>query len=817
MIIVQRLREIQNRFGYLPDREMEQLARLVGVPLYRVEEVASFFPAFRLERDKPAVLEVRVCRDMACHHRGADALMAAKGPLGQLTRDAQFQAQLAAAAPGWAAAAREEAQRKGQPIEFPDPEPAQCELHVEGVSCLGRCDRAPAVWVERHPMPHAEHAWTFAPKPGELTASFIARLVESLRAIAANKPVAADPDEGYEPFTNVGHSAPIVRKVSPEETIAAFLPHSRSAAWMMDLYLGRERTYDAVRRVATSLKEKRGLAPWASRDEIKQRYTSKLDDHREKIDKSVARSLVEALEKKPNMSPAERAAKEKEIRGREEDRLREELFIKDVNPHLWKMKDSGLQGMGGAGMPAYQKWLDVWRATPQDTAQAPAKYIVANGDESEPGTFKDRELLLRMSHLVIEGVILAGLMTGATAGYIFIRHEYHEQIEAVEREIARAERLGACGDDIFGSGVSFPVSVFESPGGYICGEQSALIEAMEDHRGQPRNRPPDLQSNGLWDMPTVVNNVETLSWAPFIVENGGAKYAGSGYKVPKTDLPAELAKTLKDRTVEFSGRRLFSISGDVNRPGVYDVPIGIPLRHLVMNMEYCGGVAEGKDLKAVATSGPSGGLLPAFIPMDVENLKATLPDILQAVRSRPGPDGDRFEWLVRQYVIPKGGLDLLDLPLDLNVFRNVNRLIPFKAGGDIAGEYPEIMLGAGIVVYAEGTDTFDAAVNFSTFFRNESCGKCVPCRIGSQKLVQIGTDLLARRDGQSQRPDPAFPAIVKEVMANVPQIARAMKMTSICALGAVAPSPIWSALEYFPDEVLKKPEGTLPVPQVKGK
>src|SRR5207237_9183700 len=173
-------------------------------------------------------------------------------------------------------------------------------------------------------------------------------------------------------------------------------------------------------------------------------------------------------------------------------------------------------------------------------------YIVVNGDESEPATFKDRELLLHMPHLVVEGVILAGLLTNATAGYIFIRHEYEEQIEAVRAAIFKAQSVGACGENICDSKKNFNVEVFVSPGGYICGEQSALIEAMEDRRAQPRNKPPELSTNGLRDRPTVVNNVETLAWAPYIVLRGGAEYAAGGWRTP-----------FRDKTAGVGGRRLF--------------------------------------------------------------------------------------------------------------------------------------------------------------------------------------------------------------------------------------------------------------------
>src|SRR5262245_56542955 len=245
--------------------------------------------------------------------------------------------------------------------------------------------------------------------------------------------------------------------------------------------------------------------------------------------------------------------------------------------------------------------------------------------------------MLRQPHLVIEGVILAALMTGATAGYIFVRHECHEQIESLRDEIARAESLGACGPDVFGSGRAFPVEVFESPGGYICGEQSALIEAMEDRRAQPRNRPPELTTNGLYDRPTVVNNVETLAWAPAVVLRGGKTYAASGSRLPG-----------EAKQLAFTGRRLFSVSGDVERPGVYEVPVGIQLRWLLEDPKYCGGV-RGK-LKAIATSGPSGGLLPARLPVDPKFDEKKRAEAVARIRERSQSDADMMEWFLATQV-----------------------------------------------------------------------------------------------------------------------------------------------------------------------
>jgi len=392
-----------------------------------------------------------------------------------------------------------------------------------------------------------------------------------------------------------------------------------------------------------------------------------------------------------------------------------------------ELKTADLRGMGGAGVPAHQKWHDVWKA------RGDAKYVVCNADESEPGTFKDRELLLRHPHLVLEGVILAGLLTGATRGWIYIRHEYAEPIAIMEREIARATALGACGSGIFGGGRDFPVAVFTSPGGYICGEQSALIEAMEDKRAQPRNKPPQLETNGLHDEPTLVSNVETFAWVPAIMLRGGRWYAETGINGCK-------------------GSRLFSVSGDVRRPGVYEVPGGTPIRTLVHDL--CGGTT--RPLKAFAPSGPSGGFLPARIPV------ASLPR----------------GWEQRAPAELVGGgdtIDLLDIQLDLQRFRDLG-----------------LALGAGIVVYDDSRDIAAAALNCSQFFRDESCGKCVPCRIGSEKITGIAARLVG---GTLSAAD----LVAERVL--VEELTRAMEMTSICGLGMVAAKPLQSALQFFPDDV----------------
>ena len=407
---------------------------------------------------------------------------------------------------------------------------------------------------------------------------------------------------------------------------------------------------------------------------------------------------------------------------------------------LPKLKLSNLRGMGGAGAPAEKKWSDV-RAAAGDV-----KYIVCNADESEPATFKDRELMLRAPWLVIEGIILAGIVTGATRGYVYLRHEYPEQAAALRAAIADAERQGVCGTNIGRTGIDFPVSVYISPGGYICGEQSALIEAMEGHRAQPRNRPPELATNGLFDKPTLVNNVETFAWVPGIALNTVLSKDNPETQVNWYGNFAKPMYPVKDKDgkpkdpPEYRGMRFFSISGDVARPGVYEIPIGAPLRKLI---DMAGGVIGGEaNLKAVAPSGPSGGFLPRII-RDTKN--------------------------------PELSEDILDWELCIDFFRSRRAAI-----------------GAGMVVYAGDADLVDQAVNATEFYRNESCGKCVPCRVGSQKFVELGLRL---RNGEMT------PGELSEQKMVVRELDTTLQMTSICGLGQVVPKPLASALQFFDGDV----------------
>lgn len=568
-MIVQELQKIQERCGWLPAEELRALSQRLTVPLHRLHEVASYYPLYRLK--PPPRVDVKICRDMACHMAGAERVRAE--------------------------------------VEMIASEYPAGSVAVDGVSCLGRCDKAVAAAVNDHHY-------------------VLSQTSESLRQLIS-KAYSKDP-----------------------------LPH---AHWDMsplgltiDVYNGRSE-YLAVKR-------------W--------------------------------------------------FEGMEANALLKELEV------------SGLRGMGGAGFPTFRKWMAVRGAPGQP------KYVVCNADESEPGTFKDRELLRRAPWLVIEGMVLAALVVGAEKGWIYIRHEYPDGIDAVRAELKRAREAGIIGSNILGKGKTFELDIFISPGGYVQGEESALLEAMEDRRGEPRNKPPFPVFQGLYGKPTVINNVETLSWVPGIVLHGGSWYRDMGVRGA-------------------TGMRLVSISGDVAKPGVYEAPLGQTLRELI---ELAGGMAGGRPFKAVALSGPSGGFYPAQVPV------SELPP--KFVETKMPAGATQF--------------DMLDLALD------------FTTCGEMGA-----MLGAACIVYNDTRDMVNQALNAVSFYRNESCGKCVPCRVGGQKMVEMTTELVEGRSPPGRL----------ELMRD---LGETMGLTSICGLGQVASNPVTSVLKLFPEEVEAYRKGQKP-------
>ena len=376
------------------------------------------------------------------------------------------------------------------------------------------------------------------------------------------------------------------------------------------------------------------------------------------------------------------------------------LLSGEITPQqvIDNLQASGLRGMGGAGFPTGKKWELVRGEEAVDGSGI--KYAICNADESEPGTFKDRQLLAEQPHLVLEGLLMGMVVTGAEEGWVFIRHEYGPEEAVLHAEIENLREQGLIGDDVLGSGRRLSLDIFTSPGGYILGEETALIECMEGHRGEPRNKPPFPGVWGLWGRPTLMNSVETFADVPIIVSRGAQWWQDQGLG-------------------DSDGLKFFAVSGHVERPGVYCVPMGTTIRDL---LDLAGGVAGGAALDSVQPGGASSNFL--------------------------GPEH-------------------LDVPLDFGTLA--------EAGS---------MLGSGaVVVIAEGTDSLAAATNVLRFFRNESCGKCVPCRVGSAKAHDLLTDTL-RAGGE----------LDEGRRARLLELELTMRKTSICGLGQVALGPVVSVM-----------------------
>ncbi|MDA8215198.1 MAG: NADH-quinone oxidoreductase subunit NuoF [Nitrospiraceae bacterium] len=307
-----------------------------------------------------------------------------------------------------------------------------------------------------------------------------------------------------------------------------------------------------------------------------------------------------------------------------------------------EVKRSGLRGRGGAGFPTGMKW-----AFAAADSKKP-KFILCNADEGEPGTFKDRPILEKNPHLLIEGMIISGYALQAEYGYIYLRGEYPEAKDILEDAIKQAHDKGYLGDDVLGKGIRFYLHVHQGAGAYICGEETALIESLEGKRGQPRIKPPFPVNEGFLSKPTVVNNVETLANIPYIMEIGAEAYS----KIGSPDCP---------------GSKLYSVSGHVKMPGVYELPMGTTLREIIYT--HCGGIRDGKKLKAVIPGGISTPILPP---------------------------------------------EKIDCPMDF---------VSMPKHGS--------MLGSGaVIVFDETVDLVKVCLRAMKFFEHESCGKCTPCREG---------------------------------------------------------------------------------------
>ncbi|MBC6697546.1 NADH-quinone oxidoreductase subunit NuoF [Hymenobacter puniceus] len=391
-----------------------------------------------------------------------------------------------------------------------------------------------------------------------------------------------------------------------------------------------------------------------------------------------------------------------------------EKALKTMTPDevVEEVKKSGLRGRGGAGFPTGMKWS--FLAKPEGVP----RYLVCNADESEPGTFKDRQLMSKLPHLLIEGMITSSYALGANTSYIYIRGELLYVLRILEKAIAEAYAAGFLGKNILGSGYDLDLHVHPGGGAYICGEETALLESLEGKRGNPRNKPPFPAVQGLYARPTVVNNVESIAAVPVIVNEGGDEYAKIGVG-------------------RSTGTKLISACGHLNKPGIYEIELGLSVEEFIYSDEYCGGIWKGRDLKAVVAGGSS-------VP-----------------------------------ILPK--------ELILKTAAGENRLMTYESlsdGGFVTGT----MLGSGgFIAMDETTCIVRNTWNFSRFYHHESCGQCSPCREGTGWMEKV-LHRLEHGHGHMEDID-LLVSVAKQIEGN-----------TICPLGEAAAWPVAAAVRHFRHE-----------------
>lgn len=391
-----------------------------------------------------------------------------------------------------------------------------------------------------------------------------------------------------------------------------------------------------------------------------------------------------------------------------------EKALKTMSPEdvVEEVKKSGLRGRGGAGFPTGMKWS--FLAKPEGVP----RYLVCNGDESEPGTFKDRFLMTHIPHALLEGMIVSSYALGANISYIYIRGEMMPQIRIMEKAIQEAKEAGWLGKNILGTGYDLEIYVQPGGGAYICGEETALLESLEGKRGNPRIKPPFPAVAGLYGCPTVVNNVESIAATVPIVNDGGEEYAKIGIE-------------------RSTGTKLISASGNLIKPGVYEIEMGLPVEEFIFSDEYCGGIANGKRLKAVVAGGSSVPILPANL-------------ITKTINGNP-------------------------------------RLMTYESladGGFVSGT---AMGSGGFIAFDEDQCIVRNTWNYTRFYRHESCGQCSPCREGTGWMEKL---LYKIESGHGSLED----------IDLLWDIQRRIEGNTICPLGDAAAWPVAAAIRHFRDE-----------------
>ena len=378
------------------------------------------------------------------------------------------------------------------------------------------------------------------------------------------------------------------------------------------------------------------------------------------------------------------------------------LFTMTPEAICKEISDSGLRGRGGGGFPAGRKWESVRRNV------SDVKYVVCNGDEGDPGAFMDRSIMEGNPHSILEGMMIAGVATGATEGYIYVRAEYPLAVKRLQTAIEKATEVGLLVDDIMDSGFCFHMHINRGAGAFVCGEGSALTASIEGKRGMPRVKPPRTVDQGLWGKPTVLNNVETFANVPGIIRQGAGWYRGIG-------------------TDASSGTKTFALTGNVVNTGLVEVPMGTTLREVIFDIG--GGIPDGKKFKAVQIGGPSGGCLTE---------------------------------------------EHLDVPMDFDSLKKLGAIIG----------------SGGLVVMDEDTCMVEVARFFMNFTRNESCGKCTPCREGTKRMLETLERIIANEGSM-------------EDLELLEALSDTITDTALCGLGQTACKPVMSTLKNFRQDYLR--------------
>jgi len=704
--LVMVLQDIQSEFRFLPCEALERVADQLAIPRSRVFSVSTFYKVFSHEPQGRTIIQI--CKGTACHVRGAQVIE------DEICRELDVHV-----------GGTSEDQR----------------FTIKTVNCVGACAMAPVVVTGEH-----YHA--------EVTASKVTRLLRDAEKHAAGVDESAPP-RGHAPARFGSPDELLAFRRTAEERRSALAGRIGVCGGPGCLAAGSRAVRDALQKAA----DQAGLAVAVELDECSHGgdrllsltgcqglcqqgplvHVEPEDQLYTKVEPKDAAAIVDALARGGVVKRLQG-----ETRGRADHpfyagqtllalghcgridpesledyiadggftALAETLAGRAPEDIVGLVEASGLRGRGGAGFPTGRKWRSARRAA---AASGHAPFVLCNGDEGDPGAFMDRAIMEGAPFQILEGMAIGAFAVEATEGYVYVRAEYPLAVTRIEHAIRVCREAGLLGPNILGTGFDFDVKISRGGGAFVCGESTALMRSIEGKVGEPRAKYTRSVERGLYDRPTVLNNVETWALVPGIAHHGATWLSSIGTK-------------------RSSGTKAFSLSGRVKRTGLVEVPMGTTLRQLIFDVG--GGCGEGRTFKAVQTGGPSGGCLPE---------------------------------------------SKLDLPIDF----------------DALSDAGSMMGSGGMIVLDQTTCMVDLARYFVDFLLEESCGKCVPCRLGLQQLSHL---LHKVTGGTASLAD----------IASIEGIAAGMETNSLCGLGKSAPNPVLSTLRYFKDEYLAHLEGRCP-------